>query len=72
MWALPYAPWAPSYGPKNSLTRFLPFREVAPNLDPPFKSNQTYNVLFQGKDGSQGFYPDIGVKPGLLLARKTE
>ena len=22
-------------------------------LDPPFKSNQTYNVLFQEKDGSQ-------------------
>ena len=36
------------------LRRYLPDKSVdLIYLDPPFKSNQTYNVLFQEKDGSQ-------------------
>ena len=48
-------------------------------LDPPFKSNQTYNVLFQEKDGSQSasqikafedtWHWDEAVGP--VLSRKT-
>ena len=36
-------------------------------LDPTFNSNQTYNVLFQEKDGSQAASPDQGVRGHLAV-----
>ena len=36
-------------------------------LDPPFNSNQTYNILFQEKDGSQSASQIQGVRGYLAL-----